>query len=335
MAKRRSEPFSLRSSREQIRRAAAADRRHRSGGAARGGAEPLSQLRALGHHVARAARRARRPQAGPAPHPLHDVAAEPDRRRQASQVREGRRRRDGQLSPARRRRALRNARAHGAVVLAALPADRRLRQFRLARRRQRRGDALHRVPPRPHLRRDADRDRAAHGPLPAQLRRHEDRAGRAAGADPEPVHQRRDRHRGRHGDQHPAAQPRRDLHGADQAPRQSRFEQRAVVPLREGPGLSDRRPDAEFPRRAEGDLQDRLGHRAAARDVGRRLRLARRADALRHQHSVHGQQGRARRAHRRRRPVAQAAAAPRRQGRVRPTMCASRWRSRRTPTRRW
>ena len=31
-------------------------------------------------------------------------------------------------------------------------------------------------------RRDAQRDRAAHGPLPPQLRRHEDRAGRAAGA---------------------------------------------------------------------------------------------------------------------------------------------------------
>jgi ribosomal protein S18 acetylase RimI-like enzyme len=104
--------------------------------AARGGAGALPELRAVGHHLARAARRARRPQAGAAPHPLHDVAAEPHGRRQAPQVREGRRRRDGQLPPARRRRALRDARAHGAAVLAALPARRRLGQLRLARRRR-------------------------------------------------------------------------------------------------------------------------------------------------------------------------------------------------------
>ena len=58
---------------------------------------------------------------------------------------------------------------------------------------------------------------------------------------PEPADQRRDRHRGRHGDQHPAAQPRRGLHGAHQAARQSRSDERAAVPLRQGPGLSDRR----------------------------------------------------------------------------------------------
>ncbi len=128
--------------------------------APRGGAVAVPQLRAVGHHRARAARRARRPEAGAAPHPLHDVAAEPDRRRQAPQVRQGRRRRDGQLPPARRRGALRDAGAHGAAVFAALSAGRRLGQLRLARRRQRGGDALHRVPARAHQRRDADRDRA-------------------------------------------------------------------------------------------------------------------------------------------------------------------------------
>ena len=128
--------------------------------APRSGAVALPELRALGHHGARAAGRPRRLEAGPAPHPLHDVAAEPDGRRQAPQVREGRRRRDGQLSPARRRRAVRDARPHGAVVLAALPARGRLGQLRIARRRQRRRDAVHRVPPRAHQRRDADRDRA-------------------------------------------------------------------------------------------------------------------------------------------------------------------------------
>ena len=71
-------------------------------------------------------------------------------------------------------------------------------------------------------RRDAHRDRAGHGAVPAQLRRHQDRAGRAAGAHSEPAGQRRHRHRRRHGDQHPAAQPRRGLHGADQAARQRR-----------------------------------------------------------------------------------------------------------------
>ena len=145
-----------RTARVTRRRASAVDRRRQRPGtgrahqrrAARGGAVAVSELRAVGDHGARAARRARRPEAGAAPHPLHDVAAEPDRRREAPEVREGRRRRDGQLPSARRRRALRNARAHGAVLLAALPARRRLGQLRLARRRQRRGDALHRVPAR-------------------------------------------------------------------------------------------------------------------------------------------------------------------------------------------
>ena len=104
--------------------------------APRGGAVAVPQLRAVGHHLARAARRARRAEAGAAPHPLHDVAAEPHRVGQAPQVREGRRRRDGQLPPARRLRALRDAGAHGAALLAALPAGGRLGQLRLARRRR-------------------------------------------------------------------------------------------------------------------------------------------------------------------------------------------------------
>ena len=48
-------------------------------------------------------------------------------------------------------------------VLAALPAGRRLGQLRVARRRQRRGDALHRMPARAHQRRDAHGDRAGDG----------------------------------------------------------------------------------------------------------------------------------------------------------------------------
>ena len=133
---------------------------------------------------------------------------------------------------------------------------------------------------------------------------------------PEPAGQRHDRHRRRHGDQHPAAQPRRGLHGADQAARQPGSEQRPAVPLRQGPGLSDRRPDPQLARRAEGDLPDRLRHRPPARDLGGRAGDARRPDDLHHQHSLHGQQVGAGRAHRRRRAVAQAAAAARRQGRL-------------------
>ena len=277
-------------------------RRHdRQRRAARGGAGAVPQLRALGHHVTRAARRPRWLEAGAAPHSVHDVGAEPDLRRQAPQVREGRRRCHGQLPPARRRGAVRNARAHGAVLLAALSARRRIGQLRIARRRQRRGDALHRVPARRHQQRDALGDRADDGAVPAQLRRHEDRAGRAAGADSEPARQRRVRHRRRHGDQHPAAQPRRDLHRAHQAARQRGPDHRAVVPLRQGTGLPDRRPDPEFAGRAEGDLQDRLRLDPAARHLGHRPRDTVDQDDLHRQRALHGQQGAAGRAHRRHR----------------------------------
>ena len=146
-----------------------------------------------------------------------------------------------------------------------------------------------------------DRDRAGDGPVPPELRRHQDRAGRPAGAHPEPARQRRDRHRRRHGDQHPAAQPRRGLHGARQAARQRRPQQRAAVPLRQGPRLPDRRPDPEFGRRAEGDLQDRVGLDPPARHVGHRAGDAIDQDDLHRQHPVHGQQvaaGRADRRHR-------------------------------------
>ena len=193
---------------------AASGRRQRRGGAARRRAEPLPELRALGDHLARAARRARRPQAGAAPHPVHDVAAEPHRRRQAPQVRQGGRRRDGRLPPARRLGPLRDAGPHGPAVLAALSAGRRLGQLRLARRRSGGGDALHRVPAGPHLGRDPPGDRPGDGPVPAQLRRHQDRTGGAAVAHPQPARQRRHRHRGGDGHQHPAAQPHRGVPGA-------------------------------------------------------------------------------------------------------------------------
>ena len=141
---------------------------------------------------------------------------------------------------------------------------------------------------------------------------------------PEPADQRRDRHRRRHGDEHPAAQPRRGLHGAHQAARQPGPEQRAVVPLRQGTGLSDRRPDPQLARGAEGDLQDRLRRDPPARHLGGRSGDAQRADDLHHQHPVHGQQVRARRAHRRRRAVAASCRRSSTSRTSRPTTCGSR-----------
>ena len=82
--------------------------------------------------VAGAARRARRLEAGAPPHPLRDVRRGHAARPPAPQVRERGRRSDGQVPPARRPVDLRRARPHGAGLLAALPADRRARQLRLA-----------------------------------------------------------------------------------------------------------------------------------------------------------------------------------------------------------
>ena len=119
-----------------------------------------------------------------------------------------------------------------------------------------------------------------HGAVPAQLRRHEDRARRAAGARAQPAGERRHRHRGRHGHQHPAAQPRRGVHGARQAARQRGSERHAALPLHQGPGLPDRRPDPQHARRDQGDLQDRQRHDPAARHLGHRPRVAHDQDDL-------------------------------------------------------
>ena len=80
---------------------------------------------------ARDPRRARRAEAGASPDPLRDARARarPDA---LQEVRARRRRRDGQVPPARRHGGLRRARAHGAGLLDALPADRRAGQLRLA-----------------------------------------------------------------------------------------------------------------------------------------------------------------------------------------------------------
>ena len=208
----------------------------------------------------------------------HDVAAEPDRRRQAPQVRQGRRRRDGQLPPARRRGALRDAGAHGAAVLAALSARRRLGQLRLARRRQRRGVC---ATPSAGWRGSADELLTEIDQDTVAFRPNYD------GTKTEPVVL-------------PARIPNLLINGATgiavgmatnipphnlgevctaliKLARERRADQRAAVPLGEGPGLPHRRPDPQLARRAEGDLQHRHGAHPSARHVGSGAGDARRA----------------------------------------------------------
>ncbi len=62
----------------------------------------------------------------------------------------------------------------------------------------------------------------------------------------------------------------RGVPGAHQAARQPRSDGAAVVPLGEGAGLPDRRPDPELARRAEGDLPHRQRRHPPARHVGGR-----------------------------------------------------------------
>ena len=106
------------------------------------------------------------------------------------------------------------------------------------------------------------------------------------------------------------------LHGARQAPRQPGSEQRAVVPVRQGSGFPDRRPDPELAGRAQGDLQDRLRRDPAPRHVGGRPVDTDVEDDLHHQHPLHGEQVGPGRTDRRGRAQSQAAAAPRREGSV-------------------
>ena len=168
---------------------------------------------------------------------------------------------------------LRHARAHGAAVLAALSARRRLGQLRLARRRRGRGHALHRVPPRAHLAtrccRRSTRTRCRSGRTttarrpsrsccPRGCRTCWSTAPRASPSAWPPASRRTTS----------ARSARRSLKLLDNAD----LTQRPALPLREGARLPDRRPHPQLRRRAEGDLQDRLGldPRSAAR--GRRAR---------------------------------------------------------------
>ena len=172
---------------------------------------------------ARAARRARRAEAGAPPRPLLDVDERQPPRPAVREVREHRRLRDGQPSPARRQRDLRHARPAGAALLAPLSARRRPGQLRLDRRRPAGRDALHRGPPRAGSPRrccgELDSDTVDFGPnydeskreplvLPARF--------------PNLLVNGSAGHRRRHGDEHPAAPPGRDDRRRRRADRQAR-----------------------------------------------------------------------------------------------------------------
>ena len=195
------------------------DRSHPDRGRA---AHQLPRLRDERHRQPRAARRARRPEAGPSTNSLHDARDGPHLDIELSQVCGDRRRGDGQVPPARRSGPVRRAGPPRPDVLAALSADRRPGQLRLGRRRPARGDALHRGAHDRHRGRGAGRHRQADGRLRRELRRHAPAARGAAGQAAQPARQRLVGHRRGHGDQHPAASPRRGRrrnHCADRQPR--------------------------------------------------------------------------------------------------------------------
>ena len=112
---------------------------------------------------------------------------------------------------------------------AALPADRRPGQLRLARRRRRGGDALHRGAAGADHAAAARRDRRRHGRLHPQLRRLHRGAEAAAGAPAVRAAERRQRHRGRPGHRDAEPQPARGGRGRGGADPQRQAGRRRAV----------------------------------------------------------------------------------------------------------
>ena len=214
----------------------------------------------------------------------------PLQRLEVPEVRAGRRRHHGPLPPARRLGDLRRAGTHGAGLLPALPAHRRARQLRLARRRLRRRVSIHRVPPGAAGVGAARGDRLKDGRLPTELRRHTLRADRPPHSGAAAVDQRRHRHRGGHGDQHPAASPGRDRGRAGRADRQPEAGDEGPAQVDQGAGLPHGRAHPQQQEGAPGHLRDRAGRRPRPRRVRARGAAARRTADHRHVDPVHGQQ---------------------------------------------
>ena len=164
----------------------------------------LPRLRHERDRVARAARRARRPEARAPAHPVRHARAGPRPQQEIRQERPRGRRGDGQVPPARQPADLRRAGAHGAGLLHARHAGRRPGQLRLDRRRSAGGRPLHRMPAHQDRRHHARRSRQGHRRVPRELRRHAEGAVRPPVQVPQPAGQRLGRHRRRHGHQHPA-----------------------------------------------------------------------------------------------------------------------------------
>ena len=176
----------------------------------RGDEAQLSRLRHERDRVARAARCARRPEAGAPAHPLLDARERLHAGQAVREIGARRRRRDGQIPSARRPGDLRRAGAHGAGLLHAPAADRRAGQFRLGRRRSAGGRCATPKCASPS-RRWRCSTTSTRTPSISRTTTTATSASRSVlpARFPESAGQRRRRHRRRHGDQHPAAQSRR------------------------------------------------------------------------------------------------------------------------------
>ena len=172
--------------------------------------------------VARAARRARRTEAGASARAVRDERHGSRAGTSVQEVRDRRRRRARQVSPARRPVGVRRARAHGAGFLAALSARRWPGKLRIGRRRSARRRT---GTPKRGSRRSRWRCSPTSTRTPSTSRRTSTTARRADGAPAraaEPDRQRIVGHRRRHGDEHSAAQPARSHQRDHAADRRSR-----------------------------------------------------------------------------------------------------------------
>ena len=263
-----------------------------------GDAQVVSRLCDERDHRARAARCARRIEAGAAAHPGGHERSRPGLQSRLPQVRENLRRHFRQLPPARRSGDLSGAGAPGAGLQHALPADRRTGKFRLGRRRSSGGHAVHGSAAgenhRRHSRRPGKRNRRFH----SQLRSDARRARGSAVAHPQSAGERRERHRRRHGHQHSAAQFARNRGRRDFADRKAGHAAEGNHEDCAGPGFSDRRVHRRT-RRHRSRVQNRPRQLHDARQSRHRRSRQGPREHRHHRNSVPGEQIQADRAHRR------------------------------------
>ena len=163
------------------------------------------------HHRPRAARRPRRPEAGPPPHPLRDVPRGAAAQPALLEVRRRRRRGAQEVPPARRHApSTTRSSASRRTWNVRYPLIDGQGNFGSVDGDPAGGLPLHRVPADGARRGAARRHRQGDRRLHPELRRlHRRSRSSCPTQGPEPARQRLVRHRRRHGDEHPAAQPRR------------------------------------------------------------------------------------------------------------------------------